>query len=52
MPNGASPQPDEVYRPAGGGYRLSGGGLDSWGGSGVVGRLRSRVARGGWPSRS
>ena len=45
--NGASPQPDEVYLPA---SRRCGraGGADLRGGLGVVCRLRSRIARGGW----
>ena len=50
---GASPQPDEVYLPAAvAAIRRSPlvDGLHA--GFGVVYRLRSRVARGGWPSRS
>jgi hypothetical protein len=50
--NGASPQPDEVYGLAAGGWsgltlveRLRAG-------LGGVFSLRSRIARGGWPSRS
>jgi hypothetical protein len=53
IPNGASPQPDEACWPALVVVVSRPGLVDGLQvGLGVVRRLRPRVARGGWPSRS